>query len=132
MAVLPFTVEGSVEAASKGVVTGWATEMPRMLARTGRLRVAPARKVAALKAPGDAQAAGRALGVRAVLTGKVRVAENKALVVEVELVEVGTDFLLWAEEYTALVPPADRVAFLKKTTQEIANQVRARLGPAPR
>jgi serine/threonine-protein kinase len=72
----------------------------------------------------DARAAGRELGVRGVLTGRI-VQRGDNLSVSAELVDVEDNALLWGEQYDRKV--ADALAVQRDIAAEISGKLRARL-----
>ena len=72
----------------------------------------------------DARAAGRELGVRAVLTGRI-VQRGDSLSVSAELVDVDGNAHLWGEQYDRKV--ADALAVQREIAAEISGKLRARL-----
>jgi serine/threonine-protein kinase len=72
----------------------------------------------------DARAAGRELGVRAVLTGRI-VQRGDNLSVSAELVDVDDNAHLWGEQYDRRV--ADALAVQREIAAEISGKLRARL-----
>jgi serine/threonine protein kinase/tetratricopeptide (TPR) repeat protein len=72
----------------------------------------------------DARAAGRELGVRGVLTGRI-VQRGDNLSVSAELVDVEDNALLWGEQYDRKV--ADALAVQRDIAAEISSKLRARL-----
>jgi serine/threonine-protein kinase len=73
----------------------------------------------------DARAAGRELGVRAVLTGRIE-QRGDNLSVSAELVDVDGNAHLWGERYDRKV--ADALAVQREIAAEISGKLRARLG----
>jgi serine/threonine-protein kinase len=73
---------------------------------------------------GDAQEVGRALKVRAVLTGQLFQRDNR-LIIKMELVDVKDGSQLWGEHYNREL--SDILSIEKAIAQEIANTLRLRL-----
>lgn len=74
----------------------------------------------------DAQAAGRALNVKAVLTGRL-VREGNDLFLSAELVKVSDGSHLWGEEYSRKA--ADVLFLQQELSQTIAEKLRVKLSP---
>ena len=72
----------------------------------------------------DPLAAGRALGVGAVVTGRV-IHRGDALVVKVELVDLADDSQLWGEQYSRKM--ADALAIENEIATQISENLRLRL-----
>src|SRR4028118_1101175 len=95
------------------------------LSQLPKLRVVPRSTVFRYKGrETDPQEIGRALGVRAVLTGRVLQLEE-LLVVKTELIDVEQESQLWGEQYRRR--PGDIFAIQEEIAQEISEKLRLRL-----
>lgn len=124
LAVLPFVNVGAnpdAEYLSDGITDS----LINSLAQAQRLKVMSRSAVLRYKGKeADAQAAGKALGVRAVLTGKVT-PRGDDLIVKVELVDVRNNSHLWGEQYNHKL--SDLLAVQTELARDIAAQLRLRL-----
>ncbi len=124
LAVLPFVNVGAnpdAEYLSDGITDS----LINSLAQAQRLKVMSRSAVLRYKGKeADAQAAGKALGVRAVLTGKVTL-RGDDLIVKVELVDVRNNSHLWGEQYNHKL--SDLLAVQTELARDIAAQLRLRL-----
>jgi TolB-like protein/pimeloyl-ACP methyl ester carboxylesterase/Flp pilus assembly protein TadD len=77
----------------------------------------------------DPQEVGQQLGVRAVLTGRVRQAGNE-LMIAAELIDVTNDSQLWGEHYSRKL--SDIFAVQEEIAKEISDKLRLKLTPAQR
>jgi serine/threonine protein kinase/Flp pilus assembly protein TadD len=75
---------------------------------------------------GEAQVVGRALGVGAVLTGRV-LQRGDTLLISAELVDVGSGFQLWGAQYRRKVE--DIFALQEDIAKEISEKLRLKLAP---
>src|SRR5262245_36732720 len=119
VAVLPFAVEGQdPEAGYLGDdITFSLTER---LGRYRDLKVRPYSSTSRFKDK-PAAAAGRELGVRAVLVGMIQ-KRGEALQVRVELIDVGEDRLLWQKQYDGKAD--ERLVLHRNIVQDIPDQLR--------
>ena len=98
IAVLPF-VNGSGSADAEYLSDGLADTLTNSLAQIRTLRVVPRTLVARYKNQSvDPRQAGRDLNVRAVVTGRVTQRGDR-LVIQAELIDVGSVAQLWGEQY---------------------------------
>jgi TolB-like protein/Tfp pilus assembly protein PilF len=107
---------------------GIAERLTNSLAQLHKIRVVP--RTVAFRHRGlgvDALAAGRALGVRAVLAGRM-VQRGGDLIVSVELVDVKQEAQLWGAQYSRKV--SDLVALQEELTTEISERLRLQLTEA--
>lgn len=96
VAVLPFVAESRDY---EDVADGLTEETINRLAGAPALRVAPRTSAFQFKGRGDdAEAAARALGVQAVVTGRVTV-RDESFDIQVELVDAGRRAQVWGERY---------------------------------
>jgi TolB-like protein/Flp pilus assembly protein TadD len=99
LAVLPF-VNASGEADADYLGDGITEQLINNLARTPNLRLTPRSHVFRYKGPNvDPQKVGRELGVRAVLTGRVRKRDG-VLNLQVDLIDVDRGSQVWGRQYT--------------------------------
>jgi serine/threonine protein kinase/Flp pilus assembly protein TadD len=104
---------------------GIAERLINSLVQLRKIRVVPRTLAFRHRGPGvDALGAGRALGVRAVLTGRM-VQRGEDLLVSVELVDVKQEAQLWGAQYNRKV--ADLVALQEELTTEISEKLRLQL-----
>jgi len=124
LAVLPFVNVGANPDAEY-LSDGMTDSLINSLAQARRLKVMSRSSVLRYKGKeGDAQAAGKALGVRAVLTGKVT-QRGDDLIVNAELVDVRDNSHLWGEQYNH--KKSDLLAVQAQLARDIAAQLRIRL-----
>ena len=124
LAVLPFTNE-SADPNAEYLCDGITESIINSLSQLPRLRVLP--RGTAFRYKGrevDPQEAGRALGVRAVLTGRV-VEVGRRLVIKTELVDVEQESHLWGEQY--LREPTDILDLQEEISRDISEKLRLRL-----
>jgi eukaryotic-like serine/threonine-protein kinase len=120
LAVLPFA-NATGDPAAEYLGDGVSESLMNALSRFASLRVLARTPVSRFKGEPDGLKAGRALGARSVLTGKVA-RRGDHLVVTVELLDVRRGAHLWGERY-------DRTAAdLQHVEEEIARQVSRKLG----
>jgi serine/threonine protein kinase/tetratricopeptide (TPR) repeat protein len=122
LAVLPLTgADAGMEYLSDGITDS----LIQTLSQLPGLRVMARSTVFRYKGKdADAQQVGQALGVRAVLTGRL-VQRGQRLTIETELVDVQDGSRLWGERYDR--ETADILAVEKAMAQEIAEKLRLRL-----
>ena len=124
LAVLPFANEGA-EAATGYLSDGITESIINSLSQLPRLRVLPRSTVFRHRGPSvDPQEAGRLLGVRAVLTGRVAEVEGW-LVIRTELIDVWEESQLWGEQYRR--EPADIFALQEEISRDISEKLRLKL-----
>ena len=96
VAVLPFAADSGANA---DVADGFTEETINRLAAAKAVRVAPRTSASRFRDSAvDPQAAGRALGVEAVVTGRVALRDD-ALDIQVDLVDVARGAQAWGERY---------------------------------
>jgi serine/threonine-protein kinase len=124
LAVLPFVNIGAnpnAEYLSDGITDS----LINSLSRLPSLKVMSRNSVFRYKGKEtDAKQAGEALGVRAVLTGKVT-QRGDDLIINVELVNVPDNTHLWGEQYNH--KPADLLALQAELARDISQQLRLKL-----
>jgi TolB-like protein/Tfp pilus assembly protein PilF len=124
LAVLPFA-NASTETQMEYLSDGITESIINSLSQLPKLRVVPRSTVFRYKGQEtDPQEIGRALGVRAVLTGRV-LQMGELLVVKTELIEVEQESQLWGEQYRRR--PGDIFAIQEEIAQEISEKLRLRL-----
>ncbi|HJR06402.1 MAG TPA: tetratricopeptide repeat protein [Pyrinomonadaceae bacterium] len=124
LAVLPFA-NASTETQMEYLSDGITESIINSLSQLPKLRVVPRSTVFRYKGDEtDPQEIGRALGVRAVLTGRV-LQMSELLVVKAELIEVEQESQLWGEQYRRR--PGDIFAIQEEIAQEISEKLRLRL-----
>ena len=124
VAVLPFantSADASMEYLSDGITENLINRLSRLPA----LRVVPRSTVFRYKGQEiDPQAAGRALGVRAVIVGRV-VQRGDTLQIGTELIDVVNESQLWGEQYSRRL--ADLLTIEEDIARGIAEKLRSRL-----
>jgi len=124
LAVLPF-VNSSGSPDADYLSDGITESLMDSLSQLPKLKVMSRDAVFRYKGKNtDARAAGRELGVRAVLTGRI-VQHGDNLSVTAELVDVAGNAHLWGEQYDRKV--ADALAVQREIAAEISGKLRARL-----
>ena len=124
LAVLPLA-NASTEPQMEYLSDGITESIINSLSQLPKLRVVPRSTVFRYKGSEvDPQEIGRALGVRAVLTGRVLQLEE-LLVVKTELIDVEQESQLWGEQYRRR--PGDIFALQEEIAQEISEKLRLRL-----
>jgi serine/threonine protein kinase/tetratricopeptide (TPR) repeat protein len=123
IAVLPFVNETGVED-SDYLSDGITDSLINRLSSLGDLRVAARSASFRHKATPDPQAAGGALGVRAVLAGRL-LQRGDTLIVRTELIQVSDGSQLWGGEFTSA--SSDVFDLQRRLSGEIASQLRSRL-----
>jgi TolB-like protein/cytochrome c-type biogenesis protein CcmH/NrfG len=124
LAVLPF-VNASANPNNEYLSDGLTESIIYSLSQVPALKVAPRNAVFRYKGKAlDAQAVGRELGVRAVLTSQV-MQHGDELVISVELVDVRDNHLLWGKRYP--LKRADILPVQGEIAQEISDNLRLRL-----
>lgn len=126
IAVLPFeNVAG--EANAEYLSEGIAESIINTLSRVTTLRVIPRTTAFRYKRPGlDPVEAGRRLGVRTVLTGRLTERAGR-LIIGTELIDCTESSQLWGEKYNRNF--SDVFAMEADMAQEIASKLRLRLSP---
>jgi len=124
VAVLPFANAGTdpnTEYLSDGITENLINRLSQLPA----LRVVPRSTVFRYKRQEiDPQAAGRALGVRAVIAGRV-VQRDDTLSIQMELIDVVNESQLWGEQYNRRL--TDLLTIQEEIAREVAEQLRPRL-----
>jgi serine/threonine protein kinase/Tfp pilus assembly protein PilF len=124
IAVLPFE-NASRDAEHEYLGDGIAGSLINILATIPKLRVMAQSTVFRYKGRGmDAQAVGRELNVRAVLTGRI-MQSGGALRIGTELVDVATGSQLWGSQYDR--KPGDIFAIQDEISGEISEKLRLKL-----
>jgi TolB-like protein/Flp pilus assembly protein TadD len=124
LAVLPLA-NASTDVQMEYLSDGITESIINSLSQLPKLRVVPRSTVFRYKGSEvDPQEIGRALGVRAVLTGRVLQLEE-LLVVKTELIDVEQESQLWGEQYRRR--PGDIFAIQEEIAQEISEKLRLRL-----
>jgi serine/threonine protein kinase/Tfp pilus assembly protein PilF len=127
LAVLPFVNVGAnpdADYLSDGITDG----LINSLSRLPKLRVMSHSAVLRYKGKeSDAQVAGQALGVRAVLTGKVT-QRGDDLLISAELVDVRDNSHLWGEEYSYKL--SNLLSVQPDLARDVSQQLRLRLSSA--
>lgn len=114
IAVLPFVAEN---AAYEDVAQGLVEETINRLASTKVIRVAPRTSTVRYKnASANVQSVGRALGVEAVVTGRVAL-RNEALEIQVDLIDVARGSQAWGERYRG--PASDLAHFQGRIARDL-------------
>jgi len=124
LAVLPFSnMSGDPEA--EYLSDGITESIINSISQLGKLRVVPRSRVFRYKGYDfDPQEAGRALNVRAVLTGRI-VQRGDTLIIRTELVDVANESQLWGEQYSRKF--ADILAVQEEIAREISQKLQLRL-----
>jgi len=124
IAVLPFANQNN-DPDTEYLSDGLTESIINSLSQLSNLRVIPRNSVFRYKGKeSDPLAAGKELGVRAVLTGRI-VQRGDNLVVGAELVDVRDNKQLWGEQYNR--ETADALAVQQEIAQEISAKLRPRL-----
>src|SRR5688572_20350845 len=124
LAVLPLA-NASTDQQMEYLSEGITESIINSLSQLPKLRVVPRSTVFRYKgSEADPQEVGRALGVRAVLTGRV-LQIGDLLVVKAELIDVEHESQLWGEEYRRA--PGDIFAVQEEISREISDKLRLRL-----
>jgi TolB-like protein/Tfp pilus assembly protein PilF len=127
LAILPFdndSVDSNMEYFSDGITE----TIINTLSQLPKLRVVSRSTVFRYKGSKvDPQEAGRELGARLVLTGRIHQAEGH-LLISAELMDVENDSQLWGERYNR--PPADIFAVQEEIAAEISEKLRVKLSRA--
>jgi TolB-like protein/DNA-binding winged helix-turn-helix (wHTH) protein len=124
VAVLPF-LNVSADPETEFLSDGITNSIANSLAQLPRLRVMPFSKVARYKGRAvDPQEAGRALGVGAVLAGKL-VQQGDQLRIQTELIDVRNVARLWGTQYDRKL--SDILLVQEEIAQEVSEKLRLRL-----
>jgi len=124
VAALPF-VNVSGEADTEYLSDGITESLINRLTRLPGLRVASRSSAFRFKGPDiDLQEAGRALNVRAVITGRVG-QRGDTLVVGAELVDLATDSQIWGDQYNRKM--SDILAIQNEIARAIADRLQVKL-----
>ena len=124
IAVLPF-VNASRDADTEYLCDGLTESIINSLAQLSQLKVTPRSTVFRYKGKdADAQATGRELNVRVVLTGRV-IQRGETLVVSAELVDVAEGSQLWGERFNRKV--ADIFDLEEEIARRISQSLRMKL-----
>lgn len=129
LAVLPLT-NVSNDPQMEYLTDGITENIINSLSRLPKLRVVPRSTVFRYKGREiDPLEVGAALGIRAVITGRV-LQVGDLLVVRAELIDVGQESQLWGEEYRR--GQGDVFAIQEEISREISEKLRLRLSPEER
>jgi len=124
IAVLPF-VNQNRDPDTEYLSDGLTESLINSLAQLPNLRVSPRGAVFQYKGKDtDPTSAGNALGVRAVLTGRL-MQRGDSLMVSAELVDVGNNKQIWGEQYNRRV--SDALAVQQEISREISERLRTKL-----
>jgi TolB-like protein/Tfp pilus assembly protein PilF len=123
VAVLPFVAESRDY---EDVADGLTEETINRLATATALRVAPRTSTFRFKGGVDAEAAARALGVRAVVTGRVAL-RGDSFDIQVDLVDALRNSQIWGERYRG--PASDLPSLEGKIAQDILRTAGLGLDP---
>ncbi len=127
LAVLPFSIAAN-DPESEYLSEGITDSLIDSLSQLPKLRVMARTTVHRIKArETDPQKVGKALGVRAVLTGRVSQRDGK-LEVRADLVDVADGAELWGARYSRQI--SDLIAVQEEIAHEIASKLRLKLTPA--
>jgi serine/threonine-protein kinase len=129
IAVLPFQLRNS-DADAEYLADGLGESLIYRLSRLSNLKVSPTSSVHRYRA-GDTDPlhAGHALGVSAVLTGRLS-QRGESLAISVELLDVRNDKLVWGERYDRRL--ADLLATQREIAAEIIDNIRPELSGSDR
>jgi serine/threonine-protein kinase len=124
LAVLPFVNVGG-DPNTEYLSDGITESLIDSLSQVPNLKVMSRSAVFRYKGKdGDARSAGREMGVRAVLTGRIT-QRGDTLVVSTELVNVDDNSALWGEQYNRKL--SDALAVQQEIAQQISEKLRLRL-----
>ncbi len=127
IAVMPF-VNSNQDPETEYLSDGVTESIINNLTQLPQLRVIPRNSVFRYKGKEtDTAMIAEALGVRAVLTGRI-VRRGDALTISAELVDVGNDKQLWGEQYVRKV--SDALAMQRDISKEISEHLRLKLSGA--
>lgn len=129
LAVLPF-INASADPNMEYFSDGVTESIINALSQLPKLRVVARSTIFRYKGREvDPQEVGQQLGVRAVLTGRVRQAGDE-LMIAAELIDVTNDSQLWGEHYNREL--SDIFAVQEEIAKEISEKLRLKLTPAER
>jgi serine/threonine-protein kinase len=121
IAVLPFTNQNG-DPDTEYLADGLTESITNSLSQLSNLKVIPSTSVAHYKTKGvEAIAAGKELGVRAILTGKI-LQRGDNLTVSATLIDVQDNKQLWGDQYTRKV--ADALSVQQEISREISERLR--------
>jgi TolB-like protein/thioredoxin-like negative regulator of GroEL len=124
IAVLPF-VNQNRDPDTEYLSDGLTESITNSLSQLSNLRVIPSPSVARYKTKEiDAITAGKELGVRAVLTGRI-LQRGESLTVNATLIDVRDNKQLWGEQYNRKV--ADALDVQQEISRQISERLRTRL-----
>ena len=124
IAVLPFANQ-SGDPDTEYLSDGLTESITNSLSQLSNLKVIPSTSVAHYKTKGvEAIAAGKELGVRAILTGKI-LQRGDNLTVSAALIDVQDNKQLWGDQYTRKV--ADALSVQQEISREISERLRTKL-----
>ncbi len=124
VAVLPF-VDAATDSATQYLSDGIAEQVVNDLSQLSTLRVMAWTTVSRYRQPQiDVRAAGRDLGVKTVLTGRL-VRQGDRIVLQTELVDVSSGSQLWGAQYDRSI--SDAPGLQRQLSQDIASNLRVRL-----
>ncbi len=124
IAVLPFVNQNS-DPDTEYLSDGLTESITNSLSQLSNLKVIPSTSVAHYKAQGvEAIAAGKELGVRTILTGKI-LQRGDNLTVSAALIDVQNNKQLWGDQYTRKV--ADALSVQQEISREISERLRTKL-----
>jgi eukaryotic-like serine/threonine-protein kinase len=124
IAVLPF-VNQNRDPDTEYLSDGLTESITNSLSQLSNLRVIPGPSIARYKTKEiDAVTAGRELGVRVILTGRI-LQRGDSLTVNAALIDVRDNKQLWGEQYNRKV--ADALAVQQEISREISERLRTRL-----
>lgn len=123
LAVLPFINE-STDPATEYLAEGFTESLIHKLSLVGGLKVMSRHSVFQYKQPPDAERVGRELGVRAVLTGRIRLIDD-VMLVSVELVDASDNSHLWGAQYNREL--SDVVTIQETIARQIAERLKLNL-----
>jgi len=124
LAVLPF-INMSGDPETEYLSDGITESLINSISQLRRIRVVPRSRVFRYKGwEFDPQEAGRALNVRAVLTGRI-VQRGDSLIIRTELVDVANESQLWGEQYSRKF--ADILTVQEEIAREISQKLQLRL-----
>jgi len=125
LAILPLACAGGDDAQTEYLSDGITESIINALAQISDLNVTPRNTVFRFKgSASDAQAIGKQLNVRAVLTGRVK-QFGKKLIIGVELIDVEKDTQIWGEQYRR--PLVDIFDLQEEIAEDISGKLRLKL-----
>jgi eukaryotic-like serine/threonine-protein kinase len=124
LAILPFTNAGS-DPDTEYLGEGISESLGNSLSQVSHLKVKSHDSVSRYQGKGvDPGQAGRELGVRAILTGRV-LQHGDMISINVQLVDVNDSHVIWGEQYNRKL--ADLLALQEDLSREISRNLRLRL-----